>query len=79
MLFNCGPLNFRASLVHSVEYVVDDYSFEEGNKGNSDEGLDIVSSLEKKGITKLFPIQVPFNCFHNFGYFCAIHLTDVLL
>lgn len=62
-----GPLNFRASYVHSAEYAVDDYSFEEGVKGNTDEGLDIaklgiaqdiVSSLAKRGITKLFPIQV---------------------
>ena len=60
-------MNFRASYVHSAEYAVDDYSFEEGVKGNSDEGLDIsklgiaqdiVSSLAKRGITKLFPIQV---------------------
>ncbi|XP_028792582.1 DEAD-box ATP-dependent RNA helicase 53, mitochondrial [Neltuma alba] len=61
-----GPLNFRASLVPRAEYAVDDYSFEEGPKGNSDDGLDIaklgiaqdiVSALAKKGITKLFPIQ----------------------
>ena len=40
-----GPLNFRASLVYRAEYVVDDYSFEEGFKGNSDEGLDDIAKL----------------------------------
>ncbi|KAI9114618.1 hypothetical protein K1719_014316 [Acacia pycnantha] len=61
-----GPLNFRTSLVPRAEYAVDDYSFEEGPKGNSDDGLhiaklgiaqEIVSALAKRGITKLFPIQ----------------------
>ncbi|XP_054798075.1 DEAD-box ATP-dependent RNA helicase 53, mitochondrial-like [Prosopis cineraria] len=61
-----GPLNFRASLVPRAQYAVDDYSFEEGPKGNNDDGLDIsklgisediVSALAKRGITKLFPIQ----------------------
>ncbi|KAK7372766.1 hypothetical protein VNO80_06154 [Phaseolus coccineus] len=61
-----GPLNFRSSLYHRAEYAVDDFPYEEGSKGNADEGLeiaklgisqDIVSALAKKGITKLFPIQ----------------------
>ena len=62
-----GPLNFRSSLVSNAEYAVQDYSYEEGPKGNSDEGLEIaklgiaqeiVSALAKRGILKLFPIQV---------------------
>lgn len=66
---NPGPLNFRASSCHRAEYAVDDFPYEEGSKGNADEGLeiaklgiseDIVSALAKKGITKLFPIQVRF-------------------
>lgn len=64
-----GPLNFRASLVSRAEFAVDDYPLEDGPKGNNDVGLeiaklgiaqDIVSALAKKGITKLFPIQVCF-------------------
>jgi len=63
------PLNFRYSLYHRAEYAVDEFPYEEGSKGNADEGLeiaklgisqDIVSALAKKGITKLFPIQVCF-------------------
>ena len=54
---------------------MDDFPYEEGSKGNADEGLeiaklgisqDIVSALAKKGITKLFPIQV---CFASSGLF----------
>ncbi|RDX65727.1 DEAD-box ATP-dependent RNA helicase 53, mitochondrial [Mucuna pruriens] len=61
-----GPLNFRSSSCHRAEYAVDDIPYEEGTRGNADEGLeiaklgisqDIVSALAKKGITKLFPIQ----------------------
>ncbi|KAI4308161.1 hypothetical protein L6164_031263 [Bauhinia variegata] len=61
-----GPLNFRASLISQAGLAVADYSYEEGPKGGSDEGLEIaklgiaqeiVSALAKKGITKLFPIQ----------------------
>nr|KYP73311.1 DEAD-box ATP-dependent RNA helicase 53 [Cajanus cajan] len=61
-----GPLNFRSSLCHRAEYAVDDFPYEEGSKGNADEGLeiaklgisqDIVSALAKKGIARLFPIQ----------------------
>ncbi|KAK7320445.1 hypothetical protein VNO77_29922 [Canavalia gladiata] len=61
-----GPLSFRSSLPYCAEFAVADFPFEEGSKGNADEGLeiaklgisqDIVSSLAKKGITKLFPIQ----------------------
>ncbi|BAT80843.1 hypothetical protein LR48_Vigan07g033000 [Vigna angularis] len=61
-----GPLNFRSSVYHRAEYAVDDFPYEEGSKGNAEEGLeiaklgisqDIVSALAKKGITKLFPIQ----------------------
>ncbi|XP_061342792.1 DEAD-box ATP-dependent RNA helicase 53, mitochondrial-like [Gastrolobium bilobum] len=59
-------LNFRASLASRAEYAVADFPYEEGSKGNSDEGLEIaklgiseeiVSALAKKGIVKLFPIQ----------------------
>ncbi|KAL2316855.1 hypothetical protein Fmac_030731 [Flemingia macrophylla] len=61
-----GPLNFRSTLCHRAGYAVEDLPYEEGPKGNADEGLeiaklgisqDIVSALAKKGITKLFPIQ----------------------
>lgn len=83
-----GPLNFRASLVSRAEYAVDDYPLEEGHKGNNDESLevaklgisqDIVSALAKRGITKLFPIQVCFiSIFYprehcgNFRVICAL-------
>ena len=65
-----GPLNFRSSLVSNAEFAVQDYSYEEGPKGNSDEGLEIaklgiaqeiVSALAKRGISKLFPIQVSYD------------------
>ncbi|KAF8413466.1 hypothetical protein HHK36_001453 [Tetracentron sinense] len=69
--FSTGPLEFRASSVSRAEYAVDDFLDEEKSSGKkvggvSDEGLEIsklgisqeiVSTLAKKGITKLFPIQ----------------------
>jgi ATP-dependent RNA helicase DDX21 len=66
-----GPLNFHSSLVSrgsqlAVDY--DDAQHDEGfSSGNGDEGLEIaklgiskeiVNALAKKGIAKLFPIQV---------------------
>lgn len=70
--FSTTPLEIRASSVLKAEYAVDDFSDEEKDSGKkdggvSDEGLEIsklgideeiVKSLSKKGITKLFPIQV---------------------
>lgn len=66
-----GFLNFRASfgLSQAVRNVVDEVNDEEVKKGGSgsDDGLDlsklgisseIVYALAKKGITRLFPIQV---------------------
>ncbi|KAG7024688.1 DEAD-box ATP-dependent RNA helicase 53 [Cucurbita argyrosperma subsp. argyrosperma] len=59
------PLNFRASLVSLVEFAVEE-CVEASSSRSGDEGLEIgklgiapeiVSALEKKGITKLFPIQ----------------------
>ncbi|KAK8553204.1 hypothetical protein V6N13_089416 [Hibiscus sabdariffa] len=56
-----GPLNFRASTSFQAEYAVDDYVEEKGSDGLEISSLgiapEIVSSLKKKGITKLFPIQ----------------------
>ncbi|KAK4800027.1 hypothetical protein SAY86_025392 [Trapa natans] len=65
-----GPLNFRASVTSAAESAVHDYNSNDekaGKRGSTgEEGLDIaklgiaaeiVSSLAKKGITKLFPIQ----------------------
>ncbi|GAU22174.1 hypothetical protein TSUD_252020 [Trifolium subterraneum] len=61
------PLLFRASLSSRAGYAAEAFPYEEPSKVvNSDDGLeikklgisqDIVSALEKKGITKLFPIQ----------------------
>ena len=66
------PLNFRASLVSLAEFAVEE-CVEVSSSRSGDEGLEIgklgiapeiVSALEKKGITKLFPIQVQcFSCF----------------
>lgn len=63
-----GPLGYRASDVLQASYAVDDYSYDESSKRDAaDEGLEIskldispeiVNALAKKGITKLFPIQV---------------------
>lgn len=64
-----GPLNYQASAVLQAEFAVDEYSsYDESSKGSADdEGLEIaklgisqeiVSALSKKGISKLFPIQV---------------------
>ena len=71
------PLNFRASAIpHTVQFAVEcDYSnYEEVSGTNSDEGLEItnlgiapqiVDALAKKGIAKLFPIQVTsIRCVH---------------
>ena len=67
---NPGPLNFRASLVpRAAQFAIErDYSnYEEVSNANSDEGLEIaklgiapeiVDALARKGIAKLFPIQV---------------------
>lgn len=69
------PLLFRASLPSYAGFAVADFPYEESTKANSDEGLEIaklgisdeiVSSLAKKGITKLFPIQVSFLGFYHF-------------
>ncbi|KAI5433270.1 DEAD-box ATP-dependent RNA helicase 53, mitochondrial [Lathyrus oleraceus] len=60
------PLLFRASSGSRAGYAAEAFPFEEPAKANGDDGLeiaklgisqDIVSALEKKGITKLFPIQ----------------------
>ncbi|KAK2377635.1 DEAD-box ATP-dependent RNA helicase 53, mitochondrial [Trifolium repens] len=60
------PLLFRASLSSRAGYAAEAFPYEEPSKANSDDGLeikklgisqDIVAALEKKGITKLFPIQ----------------------
>ncbi|XP_042483521.1 DEAD-box ATP-dependent RNA helicase 53, mitochondrial-like isoform X2 [Macadamia integrifolia] len=69
--FSTVPLEFRASIAARAENAVDDYYDEErssGKKvgGENEEGLEIaklgiapeiVSSLARRGITKLFPIQ----------------------
>ncbi|XP_073005217.1 DEAD-box ATP-dependent RNA helicase 53-like [Typha latifolia] len=65
--FFARPLGFKASDVARAEFAVDEfYEEEKGSSKRGDEGLeiaklgisqDIVSSLAKKGITKLFPIQ----------------------
>ncbi|KAK4767346.1 hypothetical protein SAY86_015096 [Trapa natans] len=62
-----GPLNFRASLTSSAQLAVEDCSsYDEEKAASGEEGLEIsklgisievVSSLAKRGITKLFPIQ----------------------
>ncbi|XP_039009830.1 DEAD-box ATP-dependent RNA helicase 53, mitochondrial-like isoform X2 [Hibiscus syriacus] len=56
-----GPLNFRASTNLQAEYAVEDYVEEKGSDGLEISALgiapEIVSALNKKGITKLFPIQ----------------------
>ncbi|KAK8652574.1 hypothetical protein V6N13_126604 [Hibiscus sabdariffa] len=56
-----GVFNFRASTSFQAEYAVDDYVEEKGSDGLEISSLgiapEIVSSLKKKGITKLFPIQ----------------------
>jgi hypothetical protein len=61
------PLLFRASLSSRAGYAAEAFPYEEPSKANSDDGLeikklgisqDIAAALEKKGITKLFPIQV---------------------
>ncbi|CAI8586734.1 unnamed protein product [Vicia faba] len=60
------PLLFRASSASRAGHAAEAFPFEEPAKANGDDGLeiaklgisqDIVSALEKKGITKLFPIQ----------------------
>ncbi|CAK8565256.1 unnamed protein product [Lathyrus sativus] len=60
------PLLFRASSASRAGYAAEAFPFEEQSKAIDDDGLeiaklgisqDIVSALEKKGITKLFPIQ----------------------
>ncbi|PNY01215.1 DEAD-box ATP-dependent RNA helicase 53-like protein [Trifolium pratense] len=62
------PLLFRASLSSRAGYAAEAFPYEEPSKAvnSGDDGLeikklgisqDIVSALEKKGITKLFPIQ----------------------
>ncbi|KAK8716446.1 hypothetical protein V6N13_043755 [Hibiscus sabdariffa] len=56
-----GPLNFRASTSLQAAPAVDDYVEEKGSDGLEISSLgiapEIVSALEKRGITKLFPIQ----------------------
>lgn len=69
--FSPGPLAFRATFATRAEFAVDELYEEEKNGASKkgDEGLEIaklgisdeiVSRLAKKGITKLFPIQVFF-------------------
>lgn len=62
-----GPLDFKASSVTQAGIAVADYGSDEEKGKGSEEGLEIsnlgiskeiVNSLAKKGITKLFPIQV---------------------
>ena len=65
-----GPLDYRASSVLQAEFAVDVDSYDESSKGRGNhEGLEIaklgisqeiVSALAKRGISKLFPIQVTF-------------------
>lgn len=65
-----GPLGYRASEVLRAEFAVDVDSYDEASKGSgNDDGLviaklgisqEIVSALAKRGISKLFPIQVTF-------------------
>lgn len=68
-----GARSFHTSLVSRVaQFAVDhDYSHHEGSITNGEEGLEItklgisqeiVDALAKKGITKLFPIQVSSLC-----------------
>lgn len=83
---NSGPLYFRVSLPSQAEYAaVDDY---EGNACSDDEGLEIaklgisseiVAALAKKGITKLFPIQVLYTTFLSFFFssFCLFRSSRV--
>ncbi|KAB5551608.1 hypothetical protein DKX38_008919 [Salix brachista] len=61
-----GPLEFKASSVTQAGIAVADYDYDEERVKGSEEGLEIsnlgispeiVNSLAKKGITKLFPIQ----------------------
>ncbi|XP_061965764.1 DEAD-box ATP-dependent RNA helicase 53, mitochondrial-like isoform X1 [Populus nigra] len=61
-----GPLDFKASSVTQAGIAVADYGSDEEKGKGSEEGLEIsnlgiskeiVNSLAKKGITKLFPIQ----------------------
>ncbi|KAJ6408478.1 hypothetical protein OIU84_011738 [Salix udensis] len=61
-----GPLEFKASSVTQAGIAVADYDDDEERVKGSEEGLEIsnlgispeiVNSLAKKGITKLFPIQ----------------------
>lgn len=63
-----GPLGFRSTDAARAEFAVDEfYDEEKGSSKSGDEGLEIaklgiskeiISHLAKKGITKLFPIQV---------------------
>lgn len=67
-----SPLNFRASVTSSAEFALDDYTSYDEEKtakgvNSGEDGLEIaelgiapeiVSALAKRGITKLFPIQV---------------------
>ena len=66
--FKSGPLNFKASSPSLAEYAaIADYESEASSSPKADEGLEvaklgiaqeIISALAKRGITKLFPIQV---------------------
>lgn len=75
------PVGFRATDVASVEYAFDDYYEDEKDKEDfksGEEGLEIdklgiskniVSQLGKRGITKLFPVQVSSVLIQNFILF----------
>lgn len=71
--FSPGPLQFRATFATHAEFAVDEL-YDDVKKG--DEGLEIsklgisdeiVSRLAKKGINKLFPIQVFFFWFYQWN------------
>ena len=73
-----GRLDFRASGVSQAENAVADYSDEDKSSKAGDEGLEIaklgiaeeiVSALAKKGITKLFPIQVYYYFYFSIVFF----------
>ncbi|AES59166.1 DEAD-box ATP-dependent RNA helicase, putative [Medicago truncatula] len=63
---SCYSKPFTHPYCSALRYAAEAFPYEEPSKSNSDEGLqiaklgisqDIVSALEKKAITKLFPIQ----------------------
>lgn len=80
-----GPLNFKASLVSQTGFALEEYD-DASSSRSGDEGLEIgklgiapeiVSALAKKGITKLFPIQVPCFLFLTFFFFWLLLLDEI--